>query len=420
MENVLPIINGATLLLFGILLSFSFAGILINRQTAVRIATMYAFCGILQVIFYVSVSEELVWKIYPLITHLPIILSLILVYKKHVFTSIVSTLTAYMLCQPSKLVSSSVSYFTDSEIIIQVSYTLTLLITAIITLSLLSSRLKELFERTHSGIFVFGAVPIVFYLFDYAVMVFPNIWKDNVAAATEFLPFFICIVFLLFCLVYHSESEKKNIAERKEEIIKITVDQQAKEIESIHEKEQELKILRHDMRLFLSSLSVCINNKENEKATEMISYYAGRVESTGIKRFCKFDTINYILSDFNSKCASAEVNFVHKIELEKIKVDEILLASIISNALDNALNSQKQLPKEKRRVQMVMKDSDGKLLISIKNPYAEEPIFSNGIPVTSNEGHGIGVQSIRYMTERLKGNYQFSAREGIFTVRIII
>lgn len=420
MEKLLPLINGATLLLFGVLLSLSFSGVRLSRKNAPHIIFIYIFCAALQGIFYISISEELVWKIYPVITHLPIIIALMTLYKKHLFTAIVSTLTTYMLCQPSKLVSSSLGYFTDNKIITQAAYTLVILLTAIISLKYFVWRFTELFSHTHSGAFLFGSVPIVFYLFDYTVMVFPDIWKDNVAVATEFLPFFICIAFLVFCIVYHGESEKKLLAEKKEAIIKITSEQQAKELDAIREKEREIKILRHDLRHFLSSLSVCINDGELKKANEMIASYSSLTEPADSKHFCPFDTINYILSDFDSKCLAEGVNFLHKIELSELKVDEILLSAIISNALDNALNAQKKLPKEKRLIQLVLKNSDGKLLISVKNPYAEEPIFSDGIPITSNEGHGTGVQSICYMTERLNGNYQFSARDNMFTVRIII
>jgi len=420
MQDLLPLINGTTLLLFGIILSFSFSGVEINRKNASVIAFIYAFCAILQALFYAYINEETVWKIYPLITHLPIILTLILIYKKSIFTSSVSVLTTYMMCQPSKLAASTVSYMTENEIIIQFSYTLTLVITAVISLKILSRHFKELFGNTQKGFSVFATVPIVFYVFDYIVMVFPNIWKNHLIVATEFLPFFICIVFLIFCLVYQGENEKRNLAEKREQIIRISAEQQAKEFETIKEKENEIKILRHDLRLFLGSLSMCINEGDYKKAQDMIASYTSLTKANTTKRFCPFTTINYVLSNFDSKFRAQDITFIHRIEIEELRVDEILLSSIISNALDNALNAQKELAKEKRLVQIVMKDSDGKLLISVKNPYDKEPVFKNGIPITTNEGHGIGVQSIRYITERLNGNYQFSSHNGMFTVRIII
>ena len=238
--------------------------------------------------------------------------------------------------------------------------------------------------------------------------------------AAEFLPFFISILFVMFCIVYYKETEKKSDAERKENIIRITVEQQAKELEAIKRSENEMRILRHDLRLFLSSLSACINQDEKSVARELISSYSKLIDGTRVERYCTFDSINYTLSDFYTKCKNDKVEFIHKVELTEIKSEEIILASILSNALDNALNAQKQLSEEKRFIQLVLKNSDGKILISVKNPYEKEPLFINGLPVATSEGHGTGIRSICYMTERLGGNYQFITKDGLFITRIII
>ena len=58
--------------------------------------------------------------------------------------------------------------------------------------------------------------------------------------------------------------------------------------------------------------------------------------------------------------------------------------------------------------------------MSIQNPYEIAPVFVDGIPVTSQEGHGLGTQSIRYTTHRLKGNCQFMAEDGVFSLRIVL
>ena len=63
---------------------------------------------------------------------------------------------------------------------------------------------------------------------------------------------------------------------------------------------------------------------------------------------------------------------------------------------------------------------DGKLLISLKNTFAENPVLTDGIPHSRKEGHGYGTQSIRYVTEKLKGNCQFLVKDGWFILRIVL
>ena len=44
--------------------------------------------------------------------------------------------------------------------------------------------------------------------------------------------------------------------------------------------------------------------------------------------------------------------------------------------------------------------------------------FKDGIPVTDQPGHGIGVGSICAIVERYGGLYSFSVREGEFVLRV--
>ena len=61
-----------------------------------------------------------------------------------------------------------------------------------------------------------------------------------------------------------------------------------------------------------------------------------------------------------------------------------------------------------------------KLLLSIHNPFITPPVFKNGIPITDTIGHGLGTQSIQYMTAKLNGNCQFAADNGVFSLRIVL
>lgn len=55
---------------------------------------------------------------------------------------------------------------------------------------------------------------------------------------------------------------------------------------------------------------------------------------------------------------------------------------------------------------------DGKVTIRESvSPTAEE---------TTEEGHGFGAQSIRYITEKLKGNCQFVVEGKYFVLRIVL
>lgn len=50
---------------------------------------------------------------------------------------------------------------------------------------------------------------------------------------------------------------------------------------------------------------------------------------------------------------------------------------------------------------------------ALENPLSQNPVFENGLPISTKEGHGYGTQSICYMIERLNGKYQIKRAKEI-------
>ena len=419
-ENVLIFLDGALLLLFGVQLSAALAGIRLTKRNVMTLLGFCTFCGALQLGAFIFFSEDAVRKLYPLITHLPLILFLCLVYHKRTATVLISIFTAYLCCQPVKWVGILLHTLTQSAIAEYTVRILMLVATAVFVLKLFAPYLSEIFNKDTRSVCIFGIIPAVYYLFDYATVIYTNLWRSHPQLVGEFFPALLCIMFIIFCIIYYQAHEQKADAERKEHIVRIIAQQRAREVDNIRRSEKEIRMLRHDMRLFLNSLNVCIGSGEQEKAREMIASYVGIIENTKLEHFCGNETVNYVLSDFAAKCAAKQVDFSHTIELKELQLDEVLFSSILSNALDNALNAQNQLPAKQRRVKLMLKNASGKILISVRNPTANKPVFADGLPVSTREGHGFGTQSIHYMTERLGGNCQFAVQDQEFVVRIVI
>lgn len=115
------------------------------------------------------------------------------------------------------------------------------------------------------------------------------------------------------------------------------------------------------------------------------------------------------------------IDFKYSISVqEQLPVSDVDLTSILSNALENAINAVLPLETEKRHIMLNLRMDDGKLLISLKNTFAEKPLFTDGIPISSKKYHGFGTQSIRYITEILNGNCQFSVKDGWFILRVVL
>lgn len=411
---------GTAILAFGITLTAAFANIQCAKRNILIFLGLFAFSGGLQLAAMLLFSEAMVWKLYPLITHLPLITLLCLVYRKPLAAAAATAFTAYLCCQPSKWFGVLVNQFTNSPSAELFARILCLIPVGYVAIFYLSPYLSEFFSKDRRSVCIFGFVPTVYYLFDYATVVYTDLWLSNVRVVMEFFPFFLTFIYMSFCFLYYKEYEQKAEAQRKEQIIRIAVEQQAKEITAVKQIEQEIRLLRHDMRLLLSSLAVSIENGDTDTAQEMINAQIALVNGTRLERFCTNDIVNYVISDYSARCKDENISFFHTIELDELTVDEIMFCSILSNALDNALNAQKTLPPDRRGIKLMLKKSGDKLLLSVKNPVGHQVLFSDGLPVSSEDGHGYGTQSIRYLTERLGGNCLFCVQDGMFILRVVL
>ena len=274
--------------------------------------------------------------------------------------------------------------------------------------------------KDEKSVYIFGIIPMVYYLFDYTMNIYLIEDAFIASISSEFLPFFLCLVYLLFCTLYYKEHEQKLEMEQKEKLINFNIEQQAKEIEVLKRSEKEMRVIRHDLRLLLNNLSISIQQNDKENAEKMIEGYIRRIDDTIIKRYCENTTINYVLLNFASRCKEEEIEFITDIDINKYLPNETLLSILLSNALDNACNAQSEIFDEHRYIKLSLKVSNNKLLIRISNPFKTKPTFVDSIPVSQRAGHGYGVQSILATTKQLQGNCQFLIDNKEFVVRIII
>ena len=413
-------LHGALLLVFGVILSAVFSGIRPNNKNMIPALVFCAVLGLVQIALFRFFSEQFIWQIYPLIAHLPTVLFLVFVFKKELHTAIISVLVAYLFCQPAKWAGVCAYYFAQSSKWEYVVRIITLLAVGLFSLKYAAPCLRGIFNKDARSVMIFAIVPASYYLFDYFAAVYTNSWLENNQIVIEFLPLLLCFSFLTFCMVYYQEHERKADAERKEQVIRLVAQQQTAHIEKAKQVEQELRVARHDMRHFLNQLAACIDADDIPKTKELLHSYINYIDGIQLAHYCDCDTVNYVLSAFSAHCTQANIQLHCDISLDTLKTDELLFCSILQNALDNAYNAQLLLPPEQRNIWLLLKTLDGKLLLSVKNPTKSIPNFVDGLPVSSEPGHGYGTQSIRYLSERFGGNCQFSMQNNLFVVRVLI
>ena len=418
--HLLLILHYALLLLYGVMLSLAFAGVERTRRNAAVVIGLFAGCGLVQLALMALFDEGFVWRIYPIVCHAPIVALLCLMYRKGLLTALAAVATAYLCCQPANWAGVLVDALTGSFAAAEATEIATLVALGYFVLRYAAGSLAGIYDKDGRSVLAFAIVPFVYYVFDYSMSVYSENLRDYAGPAVEFLPCFLCLAFVTFCITYHKTYEQRLESERREQIVRITVEQQVREVEAMRRSEAEVRILRHDMRLLLNNLIQALNEGDILSAKRLLEGHITDIDKTVVRRFCENDIINYVISDFSARCAKASIRFDPDVRMGKTTVDEMLLASLLSNALDNAFNAQAGLAAQDRLIAMSLMTANGRLLLKLSNAYAIRPEFVDGVPVSREAGHGIGTQSIRYMAERLGGDCKFSLEGELFVLRVAI
>lgn len=419
--TILSYLHNATTLLFGIYISAAFLGILMNRRNILTLLGFSVSIGIIYLVSYYFLGTSGTRKIYPLIIHLPLILFLTFFYHYRLSLSSLTVVTTYLCCQISNWIGIAVLDLTGLE---WAYYSVRIFITVLVFLILIhfvSSATAQLLLKPTREIVILGFLPFIYYLFDYLTTVYTTLMYSGMDVVVEFLGFMICIFYLLFLLLYFKQYEEKREAEQRSQLMNMQQTQSQKEIEAIRRSEYTISLLRHDMRHFLSNLSVFIEQGELDRAQDYIHEIIRTSDQTARHRYCKNELVNMILSAHEPQIKNSGIDFQYSIQIpEQLSVSDMDMTAILSNALENAIHATVSLAPENRRIILNFYRNNDKLLLSIKNTFAKAPVFVDGMPQTTAVGHGLGTKSIHYITEKLHGNCQFFVSGEYFVLQIIL
>lgn len=420
-DTVLGLLHNALTFLFGVYISAAFLGIRMNRR---NVLILFAFSSAVGVVFassFVLFGAKVTQQIYPLIIHIPLVVFLTLFYHYKAILAVLSVLTAYLCCQISNWIGILALNLTHLDWVYFSMRIVTTVLVFAVLLRYVSDAAAQLMKKPTKALLIFGMLPFVYYLFDYTAKVYTSLLYSGSEVIVEFLAFVLCIFYILFLVVYFKQYEEKQASEQRSRILEMKQEQAGKEIEAFQQAQHAVALLRHDMRHFLLNISAFIEQGESEKATAYIREVIAATDKTATQKYCSNEIVNMILSSYERKIRESGIRFQYSVRIpEQLSVSDVHLTSILSNALENAVHATAMLEPEKREIRLDLRMNGNKLLISVENTCAETPKIVDGLPQSSKNGHGLGTQSIRYVTEKLNGNCQFAVQDHWFILRVIL
>ncbi|MBD5513899.1 MAG: sensor histidine kinase [Lachnospiraceae bacterium] len=198
-------------------------------------------------------------------------------------------------------------------------------------------------------------------------------------------------------------------------------DKQQEMAEEIRRIQQQIGLLKHDMK----NHTLVILSYLEENKTEEARQYAGEILDKLNRMYTYVNVGNSLLSYIiNSKLSMAKEQGIEiKAEIENLPfsyMDSVDFSSLLNNMLDNAVNGA--LESEGKRLEVNIVSEKGFDVITVKNSIDGSVLKDNPELATSKEepGHGYGMKQMKAVTEKYEGNIDIYEKDGMFIVRVML
>ena len=227
---------------------------------------------------------------------------------------------------------------------------------------------------------------------------------------------FLIILLTLYSLIayirYIREVDQKKLIEIKNSVT-------AEKYNNILKVYKENAQLYHDMKNHLSILDSLITHDEFEQSKQYIQSLAD-VPTTFQQIWTGNEIIDCIINLKKNSCEQFGIEMIIDADPLKLDIDDIIVSTIITNVLDNAIEACQHNSDKKKWVYIALRRINDIFLIKTENPVEEKLVLSkedNGFLTTSKADkgkHGWGMKSIDNAVKKANGVYTFSKKDNKF------
>ena len=180
-------------------------------------------------------------------------------------------------------------------------------------------------------------------------------------------------------------------------------------------KEFLLRQQRHDLRHQLTA----IRELTHEGNSELIDYLDTLIDQIpkSEQKFCENTIVNSVISHYHSICQVRGIELKMNLVVPECQnsISDSELCIIFGNLLENAVEACNRMKGGHRFIKLNSTFYHGLLTITMDNSF-DGTITKNGEHYLSSKRneYGVGLESIRTVTEKAHGGCQFMQKENIF------
>lgn len=185
---------------------------------------------------------------------------------------------------------------------------------------------------------------------------------------------------------------------------------------------EEARQARHDIRHHFVQLSALAEQGDMEKIKKYLLAATGKISDYNL-HFCENQAVDSVFGYYSTLAKREDIPFHALVSLPAdLSIDEIDLCLVFSNLLENAIQASVKTEPTRRKINVeVYPHHNHLLLIHVENTFDGKIQQKNNIFQSSkHSGNGIGIESVRHITNKNGGACDFTYEDGIFSAKIML
>ena len=193
--------------------------------------------------------------------------------------------------------------------------------------------------------------------------------------------------------------------------------------QTLQERMEETRRMRHDLRHHIHTVSYYLEEKEYDKLQEYVHNYRDSIPDGERIRFCDHRLINNIVFYFASQAREQKIDFQVQLSIsDELQVNDHEISVLLGNLIENAMEACLEQKDVNRRIIIKGKSDAHSLLFTIDNTCENEikKDKSGEFLTTKPSGNGIGITSVKKIVERYSGFFSADKKGNMFCVSFML
>lgn len=230
------------------------------------------------------------------------------------------------------------------------------------------------------------------------------------------LVFINLLVFALF-----SKLQNQLEIQRNADLLSTQMRLEKESYERLEESYNRTRELRHDIKNHIFGLRGIAENGTKEELLEYLEKMTDAVEEATYVSMSGNNAVDAVLNEKMLYAQKYGISTQFDVTpLESTDIPSMDICTIISNALDNAIEACVKIEAVKDRyIGVKLNDGPDEMIISVKNPSLEAPKRRAGMYISAKKdsiNHGLGLKSIKRTVDKHKGDMLIKYENEIFTI----